>query len=447
MPTKSLSTRLYIAHKTVPLSQKQRQTLVLDSVFFLRYLADDLKIISPFYQDFSTFFEELKNEEVALNHRHFYFLSSAGEFHLRLEQDQVALDFFVEAPIFFKKQKVIFNFSDELQKAVGLYGFLRPEREFLENNVEEVALRTFNTPEEIAALPKRKDLNGEVLIDCQQFFGCNLYYEELLFTSCWVMYISKDYEKVLPLEIFLEAQQVESLDYFQNSPRKTIKTQLFKDPFLERNPANLNFQKLYAEQLGINQLSLENGVGLLREPRVEYLKTGDLLQCVQYRNDNFQPEKKSKATLFITRTINLQTGLKKVQYLKGVLNARAYFPWVDEERGRMLSYRVLNPERTCDDGLGAYEYFIRQLLEIQLLDENFKNYERVLMLFIPPESLKDLPIEALLAKFPECKVKKRRFSRDLTLNFAKEHQSLTVTFVSYERLELPHKEQLLAQIR
>lgn len=447
MPTQNLSTRLYIAHKTVSLSQKQRQTLLLDSVFFLRYLGEDVKLISPFYPDFSTFFKDLKNEVVPLNHRYFYFTSSAGEFHLRLEQDQVALDFFVEAEVFFQKQSVILDFSDELQKAVGLYGFLRAEREFLENNVEDLSLRIFNTPEELKALPKRRASDGEILVDCQQFYGCNLYYEELLFTSCWLMYISKDYEKVLPLEIFLEAQQIEKLDYFENSPRETIKTQLFKDPFSEKNPANLKFQKLYAEQLGINQLSLENGVGLLREPRVEYLKTGDLLQCVQYRNDNFQPEKKSKATLFITRTVDLQTGLQRVQYLKGVLNARAYFPWVDEERGRMLSYRVLNPERTCDEGLAAYEYFIRQLLEIQLLDENFKNYERVLMLFVPPETLKNLPLATLIAKFPECKIKKRRFSKDLTFLFEKGKQRLTVTFVSYERLELPHKEQLLTQIR
>ncbi len=80
--------------------------------------------------------------------------------------------------------------------------------------------------------------------------------------------------------------------------------------------------------------------------------------------------------------------------VKGYLNAQAYFPWVDQERLRMMDYIVLKPELTIDDGVEAYSFYIRSHLEIEYSEDRFKDYTACLQFYLPETALKHLPLDA-----------------------------------------------------
>lgn len=145
----------------------------------------------------------------------------------------------------------------------------------------------------------------------------------------------------------------------------------------------MRFQQLFRDQLGISQLSYTNGVGLLKQPYIEFAFEDTVIQTVQYQNEQFQPTKKSDASYFVTRTYNFLTNQYRVNRMKGGLNALAYFPWIDDESERMMNYHILYPELTLDKGLAAFEYYIRDSIEFEIQDMRYKDYTAVLQLFIP----------------------------------------------------------------
>lgn len=434
------STRFFLFHQSCDLKLEKLQEALLKGLTLMRYLTEENSSRSSLEK----FYAQVKAGD--FSQENYFFQTEVGTFNAEITQNSVTLKFILTQDTFYQYAPLLLDFSDLWQQQYGLYGYGRAEREYLHSNVKKIAKRTFESHFEQEKLAKYKNSQGEILVDCSQFPGCDLYYEDLLFTSCWLMYVSKEYEKVVPKEIFLEAQEVEKIQYFSDSPQKTIKTMLFKDPYKEEAPRNLHGALLYSEQLGICHLSLENGVGLLKEPRIEYFKTGDYLQCVQYRNDYFQPEVKSKATLFITRTVALSSGEKKVDVLRGYLNAKAFFPWMDERKSQMVAFQVLNPYKTLDFGLKALAYHIRRLLEVKVEDENFQDFERILMIYLPKDALDNLPIDLLKNEFSDTEIKRKRFSKEYSLQFEKNGQKLQVIFTTFDKLNLPHKEKILAQM-
>ena len=116
------------------------------------------------------------------------------------------------------------------------------------------------------------------------------------------MYFSEYYERVLPLVIIKDAQQVEQI---QTMEEGVVMVELYRDPFQWDHPANLSYQRLFRDQIGVDQLTWDNGVGILREPFIEYAFGHQLIQTIQYQNDRLQPTVKRKATHFITRNFDL----------------------------------------------------------------------------------------------------------------------------------------------
>ena len=137
----------------------------------------------------------------------------------------------------------------------------------------------------------------EIVIDCNQFAGYDVFYNGFCLTSCWRMYFSEYYERVLPLVIIKDAQQVEQI---QTMEEGVVMVELYRDPFQWDHPANLSYQRLFRDQIGVDQLTWDNGVGILREPFIEYAFGHQLIQTIQYQNDRLQPTVKRKATHFIT---------------------------------------------------------------------------------------------------------------------------------------------------
>lgn len=64
-----------------------------------------------------------------------------------------------------------------------------------------------------------------------------------------------------------------------------VMVELYRDPFQWDHELNLSYQRLFRDQTGIDQLTWDNGVGILREPYIEYAFGDHLIQTIQYQND------------------------------------------------------------------------------------------------------------------------------------------------------------------
>lgn len=64
---------------------------------------------------------------------------------------------------------------------------------------------------------------------------------------------------------------------------------------------------------------------------------------------------------FCNKSYDIQQGDYKERRVRGTLNAQAYFPWVDENRSRMMCYKVIDPTVALDNGIEAYCYYIRNI--------------------------------------------------------------------------------------
>lgn len=327
-------------------------------------------------------------------------------------------------------RKLILDYTEVQMKTKGLFGYLRSYTEYLYHNADTMAKRLqFQTAAEITCLPKIKRPDGNVVIDCNQFPGYDIFYKGFCLTSCWRMYFSCDYHNVIPLAVIEDVQQVEHV--VRISP-EVILVELYRDPFHWQRECNLRYQRLFRDQLGIDQLAWDNGIGVLREPFIEYAYSDNLIQTVQYQNDRLQPTGKKAATHFVTRTFDLIRDQQQVKRVRGTLNAQAYFPWVDEQRMKMMNYLVLNPAYALDDGLQAYKFYIRNYLEIEIdpKDGRYHEYLVVLNIYLPDEQAESIPYQQLKQELSDIKfsrLKKRKGERYFDLKKGKNH--LRVNFV------------------
>lgn len=331
-------------------------------------------------------------------------------------------------------QGMLLNYIDVQMATKGLFGYLRSYDEFLFNNTESIQQRlTFETVEEIDQLPMMRTKEGEIAVDCNQFAGYDIFYKGFCLTSCWRMYFSSRYRQIIPIPVIEEVQQVEKVEKMSND---VLLVELYRDPFRWDEEINTNYQRLFRDQMGIDQLAWNNGIGILREPFIEYAYTDNMIQTVQYQNERMQPTQKKEATRFVTRTYDLVREQYQEKRVKGVLNARAYFPWVDNQGMKMMNYLVLNPEYSLDDGLAAYEFYIRNYLEIEVDDEKYPEFMVVLNIYIPDEYVRKVPFDTLKQNMRDIKfsrLKKRKQKVFFDLKKGKNH--LRVNFVNFSSLE------------
>lgn len=359
--------------------------------------------------------------------------SRGGEFQLHISKLALHERTILDGTIFIENQKMIEDYCETRMVKNGLYGYIRSLDDYLYNNVENIEKRTFETDSEIAKLPKRYDSKKSIIVDCNQLAGYDIYFKGLCLTSCWKMYYSSLYYQIIPKPIFLEVQQVHSVEEIAN---QVIKVTLFKNPFNWNMPVNLKYQRLFRDQLGYDQLAWNNGTGVLRAPYIEYAFVKEVTQTVQYQNNYYQPVEKKNATYFVTRSYDLLHQKYRVNRTKGILNAQAYFPWIDEKSRKMMNYRVLNPEMAIDDGLSAYEFYIRQFLEIDVLDKKYDEFVSVLRFYLPKEAIQQVPLEELWEKLCDVNIsnlKKKEASTRFDLQKAKNH--LRVVFLDSSYLE------------
>ncbi|WP_086312121.1 hypothetical protein A5821_003395 [Enterococcus sp. 7F3_DIV0205] len=428
--------KIYMVASRADFSLEDLKRDVLDWLSFLRivtipesYRFGDEKIQTFDVQTIVQRIQQLTEEEnlwIKVN-------SQGGEFQLHISKLTLHERTILEGSIFLANQVMIEDYCDTRMARNGLYAYIRSLDDYLYNNVETIEKRTFETDSEIAKLPKRYNNNKAVIVDCNHLAGYDVYFKGLCLTSCWKMYYSNLYYQVIPKPIFLEVQQVQAVEEIDN---QVIKVTLFNDPFKWDLPVNLKYQRLFRDQMGYDQLAWNNGTGVLRPPYIEYAFVEDVTQTVQYQNSYYQPVEKKNATYFVTRSYDKLHQKYVVNRTKGILNAQAYFPWIDEKSRKMMNYRVLNPEMAIDEGLSAYEFYIRQFLEIDVLDKKYDDFTSVLRFYLPKEAMKQLPLEALWDKLFDVNIsnlKQKEASTRFDLKKSKNH--LRVVFLDSSYLE------------
>lgn len=321
------------------------------------------------------------------------------------------------------------------------FAYIRSYEEYLYHNTSELSKRrSFETADETNALPMMKGLNGDIVVDCNVFPGYDVFYKGVCLTACWWLFLGEPYKKLFARQLLLDIQQVERVAELGSG----VFFELHKDPFQWQEEANLKFQQLFRDQLGISQLSYTNGVGLLKQPYIEFAFEDTVIQTVQYQNDQFQPTEKSDASYFVTRTYNFLTNQYRVNRMKGGLNALAYFPWIDDESERMMNYHILYPELTLDKGLAAFEYYIRDSIEFEIQDMRYKEYTAVLQLFIPKKAFLDFPLEELKLALKDMTIHQvSRKNDSLTFSLEKEAKHLIVSFIDQKKVSAKNQLDIL----
>lgn len=330
-------------------------------------------------------------------------------------------------------QFMIEDYLTQRMKKYGVYSYIRSYDEYIYSNQSDLNERGNETKAEQELLPKIYDQQKEILVDCNQLPGYDIFYKGLCFTSCWKMWFGPLYYQLIPKRIFLEVQQVEEIVVHEED---IIVITLSKRPENWKNPNIQYYQQLFRDQIGMDQFTWDNGIGVLREPFIEYIYIENEINTVQYQNEHFQPVPKSQAKHFITRIENLADG-KAVERRKfGMLNSNAYFPWQDEAKKSMMNYRILNPACSVDGGTKAYEFYIRQFLEVNLKDENYQNYLPILRLYIPKESVDTLPLDELQCSLKDTQITNVRTKKaSKSFDVKKANNRLRVIFSEYADLE------------
>jgi hypothetical protein len=333
----------------------------------------------------------------------------------------------MDKQVYFEYESIIIDYFEARMKRYGVFGYMRSYQEYLQHNISDIEKRKMVLGETDEPYRKMRDINGKIIADCHSFPGYDLFFEGLCFTSCWRMYFSEEYQKIIPKQLLQEVQQVERVEQVE----RMIFIELYHDPFQWHEAKNLAFQWLFRNQLGFDYLAWTNGVGRLTDPFTEYAFDGPLIQTVQYENDLFQPVQKNEATRFIVRSFNRQTKEYNERRMKGALNIQAYFPWVDSENKKMMNYRVLYPMLTLDEGISAYSFYIRQLMNLNVSEENFHDYDPILRIYIPEEAFEHFPLDKLKADLSEMRVRKSHAHRKgIHLKIKNDANYLRVVFLS-----------------
>ena len=419
------------------LNQFEKKNQIEDWLAFIRMLITPAYFQSS-HRGMRSFelkeFQQVLLQESFLEFGWIFIGNDENEFSVHFDGQELVMKNIFEKSLMDKSASVIRDYIRTRMFQYGVVAYLRSYDEFVYNNTTNIDERLLiETQEEIRFLPKIKRADGEIIIDCNQFSGYDLSYQGLCFTSCWEMYYSPYYYRVIPKQVFLDVQQVEWVKEYEN---QVVGIQLYCDPFNWKAKVNQQFQTYYRDQLGFDHLVWDNGVGVLKTPFIEYAYTDKSVQSVQYQNRLMQPAPKNKATFFVTKSYNFEKDEYKEKRMKGALDTQAYFPWLDEQCAQMMIYKVIDPSVTLDNGVGAYCYYIREYLEITVEDEKYQEYLLILRFYIPSDILKRVPLKEIREKLSDIKFKRLRKRRDrLTFDVKKDIHHLRVEILDYPKLE------------
>ncbi|MGC6769198.1 hypothetical protein [Enterococcus sp. LJL51] len=439
--------KMYMMAQLRSSSSEELTELLKDWLSFIRILTDPqyYRIDDDDTQPFDLFaikdrFEQLTEKDNLWLKLH----ADGGEFQIHVSGLSIMERNILDAEVFSKYQGMIENYCDTRMEKCGIYGYVRSLDEYLYNNVERPDKRDFETADELRQLPKRYNNNKEVVVDCNQLAGYDIFFKGLCLTSCWKMYYSSLYYQIIPKQIFQEVQRVQTIEELKND---VVKISLFINPFKWDAEVNQDFQQFYREQIGVDQLVWNNGVGILKAPVIEFAFIDQVVQTVQYQNDQLQPVEKKKATFFVTRSSDYLRNLYSENRTKGILNVQAYFPWIDHPGKKMMNYRVVNPELALDRGVSAYEFYIRQYLEIKVVDEKYESYLAVLRFYLPDDALKELPLDELQHRLFDANISNMNQKEEAVyFDLKKAENHLRVAFLSADQLDpdelsLVHREE------
>lgn len=402
--------KIYCYIQTVPQKGKRYQDWIRDGLSLGRIVFD------PLYMEFN---QQILPFSVAIQEKILESLPITENFMLRMHDQwsetviQCHNGILFERHYFTKEQfeqnrALLFDYIT-IRMEQATFAYIRSYDEFLYHNLEQPNYRKMIEPEEeMIDYPKKRNSQGEVIIDGNYFAGFDIFHAGFCLTSCWRMYFSSAYRAILPLNLIKEVQQVERVVELENG---TIFVELYPDPYRWNSPANLHFQRMFRNQLGIDQLSWLTGVGVLREPYVEYRTSFNTLQIIQYQNDYLQPVPKSQATHFVTRMYNPVTEEEQVERIKGTLNTQAYFPLINERQRKMKTVITLFVDQTIDEGLDAYEFYLRQYLAIDVQDKKYQQYTPVVTFFLPDEYVTRIPLVKLKERMSDVLFSKEKVGR------------------------------------
>lgn len=432
-----LTNKMFITIQYINLNDQMIKRHLQDWLVFTRLLYTPAKMIINHEkaQPFSLHrVHQLLNKLTEHEDLEFVVKNGPNESYFHLVDGNLLEKHLVTQDIFLKQKQMILNYMDIKMSKRGLFGYLRSYDEYLYHNTEEIKMRlAFEETQAIEQLPKIRNQKNEIVVDCNQFAGYDIFYRGFCLTSCWRIYFSSRYHKIIPLAVVQEVQQVEQVCQVAED---VWFVELYKDPYRWQEKLNLNYQRLFRDQMGIDQLAWNNGVGILREPLIEYAYTDNVIQTVQYQNDRLQPTPKKEATHFVTRVYDIIHDNYQERRVKGTLNAQAYFPWVDEQGMKMMNYLVLNPKYSLDEGLCAYEFYLRNYLEINVADERYQEYLAILNIYLPDEFLIKIPYKPLKEKMADIhfsRLKKRR--KRIFFDLKKENNHLRVNFIPFSAMK------------
>lgn len=99
-----------------------------------------------------------------------------NECSFRLEDNQLLIKNVLSISVFKEKQFLIRDFIQKKMIAHGVFAYMRAYSEFIYHNTKQISQRLlFEKKDEIEHLPKMKQQNGEVVVDCNQFPGYDLF--------------------------------------------------------------------------------------------------------------------------------------------------------------------------------------------------------------------------------------------------------------------------------
>jgi hypothetical protein len=429
--------KLLMSMQLGPLNETERELQLQDWLVLARLLIEPT-FFQPFEQTPEAFDLSIFKQQVAnsLDKGESWFVigDSTSEFSFRYANQQLVIKNIIDRALFEQKRELIEDYIQLKMGQNGVFAYLRAYDEFIFNNTEHIEQRQlFESAEAIEKYPKIKSMDDEIVVDCNQFPGYDLFYRGLCLTSCWEMYYSEAYYQIIPKPIFLEVQQVEEVHQLNE---QVIRVRLYRDPFNWKERSNVLFQQYYRDQLGFDHIAWDNGIGLLKEPFVEYAYAENTIQSVQYQNEKMQPIQKKDASFFITRSYNVENQHSNERRIRGTLNAQAYFPWVDETRSQMMNYKVIDPTASLDDGVEAYDYYIREYLEINVEDPNYENYLTILRIYVPEEAFAAFPMEQLKERWKDITIRRlKKKNNTIKFDLKKGDNHLRVIFMDFKKLE------------
>jgi len=196
----------------------------------------------------------------------------------------------ISKEIFLKYESLIEDYLYPRMENDGIYGYMRSYDDYLYNNVFLLEERYFEDLEEQEKLPKMYNEERKVVVDCNQLPGFDLYYKNLLLTSCWKMFFGKEYYNLLPKKVLESVQRIYSISEMQN---EMLQITLYKNLFKWDLPVNIGYQRFFRDQVGFDQLAWENGVGLLRPPLIEFAFEEDCIHTVSILVELVNPFRRS----------------------------------------------------------------------------------------------------------------------------------------------------------